>query len=372
MTIDQPYNNHNGGCLKFGPDGYLYIGMGDGGSAGDPQGYSQNVNSLLGKMLRIDVDNGLPYTVPSSNPFIGTTTEDEIWSIGLRNPWRFSFDSQNGDMWIGDVGQNTWEEIDYQPASSTGGENYGWRCYEGLEGYNTTNCDPQSTYVDPVAQLSHSDGHCSISGGMVYRGAANVDMQGKYFCVDYCSGQFWSIELDDTNNWVVDEASITFGFGSTAMGADINGEMYVSNQVSGTVSRVVDIDCVGYSVSLDAVDADLTATTGGDVYQWYLDGEVIIGADMETFTATESGLYSVEILSADGCKAWTNEVEVEVDNGCAEDLNGDMVVDVNDFIMFNSAFGSTCVDCPEDIDGDGVVNVNDFLSLNSAFGDICN
>jgi hypothetical protein len=156
------------------------------------------------------------------------------------------------------------------------------------------------------------------------------------------------------------------------MGADINGEMYVSNQVSGTVSRVVDIDCVGYSVSLDAVDADLTATTGGDVYQWYLDGEVIIGADMETFTATESGLYSVEILSADGCKAWTNEVEVEVDNGCAEDLNGDMVVDVNDFIMFNSAFGSTCVDCPEDIDGDGVVNVNDFLSLNSAFGDICN
>jgi glucose/arabinose dehydrogenase len=157
MTIDQPYNNHNGGCLKFGPDGYLYIGMGDGGSAGDPQGYSQNVNSLLGKMLRIDVDNGLPYTVPSSNPFIGTTTEDEIWSIGLRNPWRFSFDSQNGDMWIGDVGQNTWEEIDYQPASSTGGENYGWRCYEGLEGYNTTNCDPQSTYVDPVAQLSHSD-----------------------------------------------------------------------------------------------------------------------------------------------------------------------------------------------------------------------
>ena len=141
MTIDQPFNNHNGGDIAFGPDGYLYIGMGDGGSGGDPGDRSQDPQELLGKMLRIDVDNGSPYGIPPDNPFINDTTVlDEIWAIGLRNPWRYSFDRETGDLWMGDVGQNEREEIDMQLASSTGGENYGWRCYEGDLPFNTSGC----------------------------------------------------------------------------------------------------------------------------------------------------------------------------------------------------------------------------------------
>jgi len=156
MTINQPYSNHNGGNLIFGPDGYLYIGTGDGGSAGDPQNRAQNPQTLLGKMLRIDVDSGSPYGIPANNPFVGNaTTLDEIWAIGLRNPWRYSFDRQTGDLWIGDVGQNLFEEIDFEPDSCTGGKNYGWRCYEANDPYNTSGCGPAADYVFPVYVIKH-------------------------------------------------------------------------------------------------------------------------------------------------------------------------------------------------------------------------
>ena len=148
LTVSQPYNNHNGGGIKFGPDGYLYIGMGDGGSGGDPGNRAQNTTNLLGKMLRIDVDGGSPYSIPVDNPFVNNgSVSNEIWAIGVRNPWRFSFDRQTGDLWIADVGQGDWEEINMQPAASNGGENYGWRCYEGNIAFETAGCSSVSSFL---------------------------------------------------------------------------------------------------------------------------------------------------------------------------------------------------------------------------------
>lgn len=172
MTINQPFSNHNGGTIKFGPDGYLYIGMGDGGSGGDPGNRAQNINELLGKMLRIDVNSGSPYGIPPTNPYAGATPgADEIWAIGLRNPWKFSFNRLNGDLWIADVGQDQIEEIN-KVSSTAAGLNYGWRCYEGNAAYNTTGCAAMSTMTFPVAQYTHaSTGGCSITGGYVLQAA---------------------------------------------------------------------------------------------------------------------------------------------------------------------------------------------------------
>jgi glucose/arabinose dehydrogenase len=197
LTVSQPYANHNGGQLAFGPrDGYLYIGMGDGGSAGDPENRAQNPGSLLGKMLRIDVESGVvPYAIPPTNPYTQTTGyRAEIWALGLRNPWRFSFDRLTGDLYIGDVGQGQYEEIDFQAASSHGGENYGWRIMEGTHCYNSEICD-QTGLVLPVVEYDHSQG-CSVTGGMVYRGQSYPRMQGVYFYGDYCSGRIWGLRQD--------------------------------------------------------------------------------------------------------------------------------------------------------------------------------
>jgi len=202
MEIDQPFSNHNGGQLQFGPDGYLYIGMGDGGSAGDPFNNGQNLTKLLGKMLRIDVNGlvgqppdcgGSNYTIPSNNPFVDGLGGncDEIWQLGLRNPWRFTFDRLTGDMYIGDVGQDSWEEVDRQPAGSAGGQNWGWRCYEGNHPFNTAGCGPISDYDGPIVEYSHSLG-CSITGGYVYRGPVMPGLgQGTYVYADFCSGRVW-------------------------------------------------------------------------------------------------------------------------------------------------------------------------------------
>ena len=197
---DQPEANHNGGNLEFGPDGYLYIGLGDGGGFDDLDNNAQDTSQLLGKMLRIDVDNGNPYGIPDDNPFIGPDgIPDEIWAIGLRNPWRYSFDALTGDLWIADVGQNIWEEINKQPASSAGGENYGWRCYEGDVSFNTSGCAPIENYVFPVYDYSHANNNCSVTGGFVYRGNEMPEHYGKYFFCDYCSGTFWTLTEDGGN-----------------------------------------------------------------------------------------------------------------------------------------------------------------------------
>lgn len=230
LTIDQPFGNHNGGCINFGPDGYLWISMGDGGSGGDPNNYAQNTNTLLGKMLRIDV-SGSGYTSPADNPFVGTEGEDEIWSYGLRNAWKFSFDRETGDVWIADVGQNQIEEIN-KAASTESGLNYGWRCYEGDDSYNTSGCAAPETMTFPIATYSHAGGGCSITGGYVYRGSTYTNLVGKYFFADFCSGEIgWVDEagnleiLTDTNN------------SFTTFGQDTSGQLYAAG--SGRVFKIV-------------------------------------------------------------------------------------------------------------------------------------
>lgn len=203
LQVEQPYDNHNGGQLAFGPhDAYLYVGLGDGGSGGDPLGNGQNPATLLGKVLRIDVESGAPltYTVPATNPYTQTVGyRPEIWALGLRNPWRFAFDPASGDLYIGDVGQGKYEEVDAQPASSPGGENYGWSIMEGLHCYNAATCDATGLTL-PVVEYPHQqEGNqrdCSVTGGFVYRGTEYPALDGIYVYGDYCSGKIWGLVHD--------------------------------------------------------------------------------------------------------------------------------------------------------------------------------
>jgi glucose/arabinose dehydrogenase len=242
LTQDQPFSNHNGGLIKFGPDKFLYIGLGDGGSAGDPQGNGQNLDTWLGKILRIDVDSGDPYGIPPTNPFgsaPGTRKgRPEIWAFGLRNPWRFSFDRANGDLFIADVGQNAYEEVNYQPAGSTGGENYGWVIMEGKHCYRAGSCD-QNGLVLPIAEYGRDSG-CSVSGGYVYRGKAFPRFQGTYFFGDYCSGLIWALQPISKTVWsmtkVLDSKRTISSFGE-----DEAGELYLTDLTDGNVYRIVDL-----------------------------------------------------------------------------------------------------------------------------------
>lgn len=234
LFVEQPFPNHNGGALAFGPDGYLYIGLGDGGSGGDPRGNGQSLDTLLGKILRIDVDQGDPYTAPAGNPFTSRAGRPEIWAFGLRNPWRFTFDHETGDLYIGDVGQNQYEEIDFQPASSSGGENYGWNILEGTECYGSNGCQTEGL-TPPVYTYAHVVGGCSVTGGVVYRGAALPEWQGIYLFGDYCSGIVGG--LLPTANW--QQAWLFPGLGNiSSFGEDSAGEIYLAD-ISGTIYQFV-------------------------------------------------------------------------------------------------------------------------------------
>ena len=225
LSVDQPFSNHNGGLVAFGPDGMLYIGMGDGGSAGDPYGNGQNLNTLLGKLLRIDVDSGGLYSVPPSNPFAGLAGHrGEIWAYGLRNPWRFAFDRVSLVLYIADVGQNKWEEIDAVPAAQPG-VNYGWNIMEGLHCYGSDTCD-SSSIVLPVLEYGHDDG-CSVTGGYVYRGSRAPDLAGTYFYADYCEGWVRSFRysggvVDEEQKWNPGRIGRVLSFGE-----DADGELYI-------------------------------------------------------------------------------------------------------------------------------------------------
>ncbi len=240
LHISQPYENHNGGCLKFGPDGYLYIAMGDGGSGGDPNNNAQNKKKFLGKMLRIDVNSGTPYAIPADNPFVDSAGyKKEIWAKGLRNPWRFSFDRLTGDLYTGDVGQDFWEEIDYQPAGDPGGQNYGWRCYEGNHTYNTSGCGPSTQYDFPIAEISHNNGDCAIVGGFVYRGSMYPNMMGKYFYTDNCSGKFRMLYFQG-GTWHNVSLGTFLTFSYASLGEDMDGELYVTSLSNGKIYHITD------------------------------------------------------------------------------------------------------------------------------------
>ena len=224
FKIGQPYANHNGGMLAFGPDGYLYIATGDGGSANDPGDNAQSTTNLLGKILRIDIDRENGYKIPPDNPFTSTDASPEIWVYGLRNPWRFDFDSHTGDLYIGDVGQNQWEEIDYLPAGSSGGDNFGWSIFEGSQ-LTGLRMRTGSLYISPVAEYDHSLG-CSVTGGVVYRGSSLPAWDGVYLYGDYCTGRIWGLNRDQNGTW--QNAELFNGLGLiSSFGKDDSGEVYL-------------------------------------------------------------------------------------------------------------------------------------------------
>ncbi len=226
LTADQPFPNHNGGELAFGPDGHLYIGLGDGGSGGDPQNNAQNLSNLLGKILRLDVGDGSgAYIIPEDNPFVDSAAP-EIWAYGLRNPWRFSFDMETGDLYISDVGQNMWEEVNHLPAGTGSGANLGWRIYEGTHPYSGE--PAPADLIMPVAEYSHSQG-VSITGGYVYRGEAIPDLQGVYLYGDFGYGTIWYLYQDSAGEWQNGTYKTGTGLTISSFGVDEAGELYVVN-----------------------------------------------------------------------------------------------------------------------------------------------
>jgi glucose/arabinose dehydrogenase len=350
MTFTQPQSNHNGGWIAFGPDGMLYIASGDGGNANDDgpghtagTGNAQDITSnLLGKMLRIDVNSdGFPgdanrnYAVPASNPFVGVTGDDEIWSYGLRNPWRNSFDRATGELWIADVGQNSWEEINREPAN-TPGRNYGWRCMEGdtCTGLSGCTCNTPALTM-PVFDYLHASGRCSITGGYVYRGCLNPAMVGKYLFADYCTGEIWS--LDPATNVVT--RLLSLGFGVTSFGEDAYGELWVTRQTSGRVFRME--PAAGAPAFTDC-------NTNGRPDCW----------DLADGTSTDNNGNGVP----DSC-----------DPNCAPDFNGDGFLDFFDYDAYVQCFETGT--CPPgktaDYNEDGFTDFFDYDAFVLAYESGC-
>ncbi|MDG5491686.1 PQQ-dependent sugar dehydrogenase [Psychroserpens sp. SPM9] len=331
LTITQPYSNHNGGDLHFGTDGYLYISLGDGGSGGDPENYAQRLNTLLGKMLRIDVnvsqvqiDAGTTYLIPSDNPFVSDSAAlDEIWAYGLRNPWKFSFDRTTGDLWTADVGQLQIEEINKVSATSVGGENYGWKCFEGTMTFQTsTTCD-EITHHEPIAEYNHGGGRCSITGGYVYRGTEQSSLQGLYFFADFCSNDIGYVEETSPGNFNLTLLGAFSGGGWSAFGEDINGELYVTSLFNGIVYKVVESNLSVDEPSISDIKMYPNPATNNvtfdllnnsnpiqeinihDVQGKLVTSRTNFDAQLITIStkALTSGLYLVEIISSQGRKS---------------------------------------------------------------------
>jgi len=317
MTISQPYSNHNGGSLKFGFDGCLYIGMGDGGSGGDPENRAQNINTNLGKMLRIDVDTTIApyYTSPTSNPYIGIVGNDEIWAIGLRNPWKFSFNRLNGDLWIADVGQNNIEEINKVTSPLTAGLNFGWRCYEGNVAYNTTGCAPIGTMTMPIAQYNHSQG-CSITGGYVYTGTVYPNFLNKYFFADYCENR---IGYADTTTGAITYTPYFSGNNNfSTFGEDMSGELYISN--GGTIYKIIDtstasttgFENAGFSLYPNPTQNSFILSSSAkrivkQIQVFDVSGKLLISKDVAQntsntvdITSLSNGVYIVNVITTNG------------------------------------------------------------------------
>jgi glucose/arabinose dehydrogenase len=323
LTVRQPFSNHNGGTLKFGPDGFLYVGMGDGGSGGDPGNRAQNLDSLLGKMLRIDVNTGgSSYSIPATNPFVGDAGRDEIWSYGFRNPWKFSFDRVKGDLWIADVGQDSYEEIDFQDHASTGGENYGWRCYEGNHTYNTSGCASISNYKFPILEISQAaTSACSVIGGYVYRGAEYSDMFGKYFFTDECNPNIKTLTPNGSGSYTLTNLGTLGGNTLVSFGEDLWGELYVV-AYGGTIYKIKSSSCspVAFISEQSTIHACsggvyvlITPAGNGFTYSWKKDGIAIQGANQSSFAANVSGNYSVTVTNRASCSATSSSVNLLFD-----------------------------------------------------------
>jgi glucose/arabinose dehydrogenase len=326
ITINQPRSNHNGGDINFGPDGYLYIGMGDGGGAGDQPNNALNGGELLGKMLRIDVNTeNTPYEIPMDNPFVDSTNIlDEIWALGLRNPWRFSFDRQ-GNMWIADVGQDAWEEIDFQPANSEGGENYGWSCKEGYVDYLPNRCGPDSLYTDPVFVYANnfSEG-CSVTGGYRYQGCTYPRLYDHYIFTDYCTGKFWATFKCPTdtcsNDFETEQVANLQDQQYVSFGENVDGELFVAAIGLGNIYRVIETNEVFDKPVIDSTASGLSVPDIYTDYQWYLNGSVIQGATGPTLVPVDLGEYFVEVSNRKGCKVASLSIEVN-DVSSIRDLN---------------------------------------------------
>jgi glucose/arabinose dehydrogenase len=310
LSFQQPYLNHNGGCLRFGPDGYLYIPTGDGGfineDDADPQNRAQDPGTLFGKVLRINVDS-LPYSIPPDNPFTGVPGYlPEIWAIGLRNPWRVEFDPANGDLWIGDVGNDQFEEVDYVKSGTPSGKNFGWRCREGTAPYNTVNCHDSAFYTPPVFEYGNLGGFCgaALVGGRVYRGNQYPALRGWYICCDFCTGQFYGLYPDSEGGFI--ESSLgkfdpTYNY--CAFGVDQYGELYVAGYIYQAIYRLKD-KCKFHTAPKPMIVLQDSSTLGCSVslgYQWYKNGLALAGATSQLYHPTVSGYYQVYTADSTGC-----------------------------------------------------------------------
>ena len=333
LTIDQPQPNHNGGQLAFGPDGYLYIGMGDGGGQGDPSNLAQNIESLLGKILRIDV-NAPTYAIPPDNPLVGQAGRDEIWAIGLRNPWRFSFDRQNGDLWIADVGEDIKEEVNLQPTGTTALRNYGWRLMEGTSCYNPpVDCNP-GTLTLPTVEYAHGEGDCAITGGYRYRGSAVPFFAGKYLYGDYCSGRIWAASQSGAT-WssllLIDSSMFVSSFGE-----DEAGELYVADHAAGVVYKI-----------------NAPPDSDGD-------GVVDPADNCETVPNPSQ-------LNTDAANTAANRPGADaLGDACDADRDGDGYLDTREDQLGENPL-LYCTIMRADVDGDGVVSILDLSRLASDF-----
>lgn len=312
-TVPQPASNHNAGDLDFGPDGYLYIPFGDGGSANDPLNNGQDLEIyVLGDIVRIDVSGETGYTIPTSNPWanLGNDTLPEIWASGLRNPFRFGFDALTGDLWIGDVGQNQREEVDFWPAGDNSGPNFGWRCYEGnipTPGIND-DCPPASEFAAPVSEHPHSDGWCSVIGGRVYRGTEFPRLFGRYIYTDYCPTPYFSLRPNGAGGWIREQLRPNNGGTGTSCIAENSAlELFVANVNNGTIKRIVD-QCPMPAPDITLNGLSITSTTA-DTYTWFLNGVEIPGAEAQTLTAQEAGDYYV-VGTYGACSLISDTVQV--------------------------------------------------------------
>jgi len=426
LTINQPFSNHNGGWMAFGPDNFLYISSGDGGSANDPQANGQNINTNLGKMLRIDVDGnngpGGNYGNPANNPFVGVAGNDEIWAYGLRNAWRCSFDRGTGALYIADVGQNNWEEINYQPALTVGGQNYGWRCYEGNAAFNLTGCPPAASLTFPFHVYSHSIGF-SITSGYVYRGCAIPAISGLYFFADYGTARVWtwggtSAVAAPTGPLVERTADLSppIGGGSisalASFGEDAFGEMYIvrHSTAAGEVFRIVPpgnaiTDCNGNNVSdcgeislglVDDCDSNgvidscqIATNPSLDCNNNGILDSCEILADPSLDCNNNGVLDSCEILAdpsldcdgnnvLDSCELAGNDCNsngvLDACELCQGDADSDNDRDFNDITTVLTNYGNNYLPClvgPGDADKNGDVNFADITAVLSNFGLPC-